>query len=187
MVFLNRFDFTPAFLAGGGDAFDGHLGGGEGRHVGHAVFEGGFADGGTIGQRIAAGAGGVDHQLNLFVHDEVEDIRAAFADFGHGFALNAEGIKEALGAGGGVELESEIDEGFERLRGLFVLDGEVVTPALQGSILGGITRMSCIEILKSWGMNVSERRISIDELSKAYDEGRLLEAFGSGTAAVASE
>lgn len=68
----------------------------------------------------------------------------------------------------------------------FVLDGEVVTPALQGSILGGITRMSCIEILKSWGLNVSERRISIDELSKAYDEGRLLEAFGSGTAAVIS-
>lgn len=68
----------------------------------------------------------------------------------------------------------------------FALDDEVVTPALQGSILGGITRMSCIEILKSWGLNVSERRISIDELSKAYDEGRLLEAFGSGTAAVIS-
>ena len=68
----------------------------------------------------------------------------------------------------------------------FVLDGEVVTPALQGSILGGITRMSCIEILKSWGLNVSERRISIDEIAQAYDEGRLLEAFGSGTAAVIS-
>lgn len=68
----------------------------------------------------------------------------------------------------------------------FVLDGEVVTPNLQGSILGGITRMSCLEILKSWGLNVSERRISIDELAQAYDEGRLLEAFGSGTAAVIS-
>lgn len=68
----------------------------------------------------------------------------------------------------------------------FVLDGEVVTPELQGSILSGITRMSCLEILRSWGLNVSERRISIDELSKAYDEGRLLEAFGSGTAAVIS-
>ena len=68
----------------------------------------------------------------------------------------------------------------------FVLDGEVVTPDLQGSILGGITRMSCLEILRSWGLNVSERRISIDELSQAYDEGRLLEAFGSGTAAVIS-
>lgn len=68
----------------------------------------------------------------------------------------------------------------------FVLDGEVVTPNLQGSILGGITRMSCLEILRSWGLNVSERRISIDELAQAYDEGRLLEAFGSGTAAVIS-
>ena len=68
----------------------------------------------------------------------------------------------------------------------FVLDGEVVTPDLQGSILGGITRMSCLEILRSWGLNVSERRISIDEIAQAYDEGRLLEAFGSGTAAVIS-
>ncbi len=68
----------------------------------------------------------------------------------------------------------------------FVLDGEVVTPALQGSILGGITRMSCLEVLRSWGLNVSERRISIDELAEAYDKGKLLEAFGSGTAAVIS-
>lgn len=69
----------------------------------------------------------------------------------------------------------------------FVLDGEVVTPSLEtGSILGGITRMSCIEILKDWGCNVSERRISVEELVQAYDEGRLLEAFGSGTAAVIS-
>ncbi len=69
----------------------------------------------------------------------------------------------------------------------FVLDGEVVTPSLDtGSILGGITRMSCVEMLKDWGYNVSERRISVEELEKAYDEGRLLEAFGSGTAAVIS-
>ena len=68
----------------------------------------------------------------------------------------------------------------------FVFDGEVVTPALQGSILGGITRMSCVELLKSWGLNVSERRVSIEEIAKAYDEGKLLEAFGSGTAAVIS-
>ena len=69
----------------------------------------------------------------------------------------------------------------------FVLDREVVTPSPQtGSILSGITRMSCVDILKDWGYNVSERRISVDELVKAYDEGRLLEAFGSGTAAVIS-
>ncbi|MEG2395440.1 MAG: branched-chain amino acid aminotransferase [Oscillospiraceae bacterium] len=69
----------------------------------------------------------------------------------------------------------------------FVLDGEVVTPSLStGSILSGVTRMSCIDILKDWGYNVSERRISIDELAKAYDDGKLIEAFGSGTAAVIS-
>lgn len=68
----------------------------------------------------------------------------------------------------------------------FKIDDEIVTPALQGSILSGITRMSSIEIMKSWGLNVSERRISIDELAQAAKEGRLKEAFGTGTAAVIS-
>ena len=68
----------------------------------------------------------------------------------------------------------------------FVIDDEVITPELQGSILGGVTRMSCIEMLRSWGLKVSERKISIDEVAKASDEGRLKEAFGSGTAAVIS-
>ena len=68
----------------------------------------------------------------------------------------------------------------------FKIDDEIVTPGLQGSILSGITRMSSIEILKAWGMKVSERKISIDELAKAADEGRLKEAFGTGTAAVIS-
>ena len=68
----------------------------------------------------------------------------------------------------------------------FVLKDEIVTPALQGSILSGITRMSCIEMLKSWGLNVNERRISIDELVEAQKNGELIEAFGSGTAAVIS-
>ena len=68
----------------------------------------------------------------------------------------------------------------------FMIDDEIVTPALQGSILSGITRMSAIEILRSWGMKVSERRISIEEVAKAAEEGRLKEAFGTGTAAVIS-
>lgn len=68
----------------------------------------------------------------------------------------------------------------------FVIDGEVITPALQGSILGGVTRMSCIDILRSWGMKVTERRISIEEVAEAADKGMLDEAFGSGTAAVIS-
>lgn len=68
----------------------------------------------------------------------------------------------------------------------FVIDDEVVTPALTGSILSGITRMSCIEILKSWGLKVTERKISIDEVIEASKTGRLKESFGSGTAAVVS-
>ena len=57
---------------------------------------------------------------------------------------------------------------------------------LTGSILPGITRKSCIELLKSWGYQVSERRLSVDELLQAGKDGRLKEAFGSGTAAVIS-
>ena len=68
----------------------------------------------------------------------------------------------------------------------FVIDGVVVTPALVGSILPGITRRSVIEVLKAHNMPVEERRISMDEIEKAYDEGRLNESFGSGTAAVIS-
>lgn len=68
----------------------------------------------------------------------------------------------------------------------FVIDDEVITPELRGSILSGVTRMSCIYILRSWGMKVSERRLSIQEVAKAAEEGRLKEAFGSGTAAVIS-
>ena len=68
----------------------------------------------------------------------------------------------------------------------FVLEGEVVTPELHGSILSGITRKSALELLRDWGVNVSERRISIQELDEANDKGKVLEAFGTGTAAVIS-
>ena len=69
---------------------------------------------------------------------------------------------------------------------MFKIDGEIVTPALTGSILPGITRKSCIEVLKSQGYNVSERLLSVDELISACKEGRLEEAWGTGTAAVVS-
>lgn len=68
----------------------------------------------------------------------------------------------------------------------FKIDGEIITPALQGSILPGITRMSALELLRSWGMKVTERRISIQELAEASKQGKLEEAFGTGTAAVIS-
>lgn len=69
---------------------------------------------------------------------------------------------------------------------MFKIDGTVITPALEGSILGGITRDSSLALLKHWGVPVEERRISIQELYEAHEQGRLEEAFGTGTAAVIS-
>lgn len=69
----------------------------------------------------------------------------------------------------------------------FVIDGEVITPTLEtGSILPGVTRASCIDLLRSWGYKVTERRLAVDEVIKAHKEGKLDEAFGTGTAAVIS-
>ena len=68
----------------------------------------------------------------------------------------------------------------------FKIDGEIITPALHGSILSGITRKSALELCKSWGMKVSEKRITIQEVAEAYDNGKLEEVFGTGTAAVIS-
>ncbi|CDZ75351.1 putative branched-chain-amino-acid aminotransferase [Peptoniphilus sp. ING2-D1G] len=68
----------------------------------------------------------------------------------------------------------------------FVVNNKIITPALNGSILPGITRKSIIELLKIKEMDVEEKRISIDELVEAYDKGQLTEVFGTGTAAVIS-
>ena len=69
---------------------------------------------------------------------------------------------------------------------MFKINGEIVTPALSGSILPGITRKSIIEVLKDKGYTVSERLLSIDELTAAMADGTLEEAWGCGTAAVVS-
>ena len=69
---------------------------------------------------------------------------------------------------------------------MFKIGGEIVTPKLTGSILPGVTRKSCIEILKKEGYKVSERLLSVDELAAAMKDGTLEEAWGCGTAAVVS-
>jgi branched-chain amino acid aminotransferase len=68
----------------------------------------------------------------------------------------------------------------------FVIGDEVITAPLDGSILPGITRDSVIHILKKWGLPVSERKLTIDEVVGAAETGALKEAFGAGTAAVIS-
>ena len=68
----------------------------------------------------------------------------------------------------------------------FVMDGEIVTPALNGSILPGITRKSVLQLAQHWGIKTHERRISIDEALKGIQSGQVSEVFGAGTAAVIS-
>jgi branched-chain amino acid aminotransferase len=68
----------------------------------------------------------------------------------------------------------------------FVINNQLITPELTGSILPGITRDSVLQLAKTWGMPVSERKISIDEVFAAHAGGNLQEIFGTGTAAVIS-
>lgn len=69
---------------------------------------------------------------------------------------------------------------------MFKINGKIITPALTGSVLPGITRKSCIELLKGWGYEIEEREFTVDELIKAAEDGTLEEAWGTGTAAVIS-
>ena len=69
---------------------------------------------------------------------------------------------------------------------MFKINGKIITPALTGSVLPGITRKSCVELLKDWGYEVEERLFSVDELFAAVENGELEEAWGTGTAAVVS-
>lgn len=68
----------------------------------------------------------------------------------------------------------------------FKINGAILTPALTGSILQGVTRQSCIELCREWGYTVNERKISVEELFVAAKEGTLEEIWGTGTAAVIS-
>ena len=68
----------------------------------------------------------------------------------------------------------------------FKINGTVVTPALNGSILPGVTRDSAIQLCKMWGIPVEERQISVDEVIKTAESGEMEECFGTGTAAVVS-
>lgn len=114
-----------------------------------------------------------------------------FTKAGANYAISLKGQEEAEEQG---YVQTLWLDGIERkyieevgsMNVFFILGDEVVTPALVGSILGGITRMSIIELLRSKGYTVNERRVSVDELVEAYKQGKLKEAFGTGTAAVIS-
>jgi branched-chain amino acid aminotransferase len=63
---------------------------------------------------------------------------------------------------------------------------EVITPPLQGTILPGVTRDSVLALMRKWGLRVSERQLSIDDVVHADKRGSLKEVWGTGTAAVIS-
>nr|WP_213818608.1 branched-chain amino acid aminotransferase [Garciella nitratireducens] len=68
----------------------------------------------------------------------------------------------------------------------FIVDGVAYTSPLQGSILAGITRNTTITLLKEMGIQVREERFTVDQLFQWHEEGKLEEAFATGTAAVIS-
>ena len=127
---------------------------------------------------------------------EKDDVRAVrggtgFAKCGGNYAAanrageNAEkkGYTQVLWLDG---VERKYIEEVGAMNVMFKINGEIITPALTGSILPGITRKSCIEVLTNAGFTVTERLLSIDELIEAMESGALEEAWGCGTAAVVS-
>lgn len=94
-----------------------------------------------------------------------------------------EGFAQVLWLDG---LEHKYIEEVGSMNVFFKINGEIVTPELNGSILEGVTRNTTIQLLEYWGYRVTERQISMDDLYEAHQKGMLEEAFGTGTAAVIS-
>ena len=133
--------------------------------------------------------------VKIFVENEyVRAVRGGtgFAKVGGNYACSLIGQKKAEEMGysqvlwlDGIE-HKYIDE-VGAMNVFFVIDGKVITPALEeGNILPGVTRMSSIQLLRDMGYTVEERKLSLAEVEAAYAEGKLDEAFGTGTAAVVS-
>ena len=128
---------------------------------------------------------------------ETEDVRAVrggtgYAKCGGNYAAaNRAGVRaEKLGFSQVLWLdgvERKYIEEVGSMNVMFKIAGTVVTPKLTGSVLPGITRMSCIELLEKWGYKVDcESRLPIADVIRAGKEGKLEEVFGTGTAAVIS-
>jgi branched-chain amino acid aminotransferase len=127
---------------------------------------------------------------------EGEDVRAVKGGTGHikcggnyaastraGDKAEKQGYSQVLWLDG---VERKYIEEVGAMNVMFRIGDEIVTPELSGSILPGITRKSCLDVLRNEGYKVSERKISVDELLEAMKSGTLKEAWGCGTAAVVS-
>lgn len=132
--------------------------------------------------------------VKIFVEDEL--VRAVkggtgFTKCGGNYAASilAQDKAEKMGYSQVLWLDGQYHKYVEEvgtMNVMFLIDGKVVTGALDGSLLPGVTRDSILNILRAWNIPVEERELSIDELMEAGRTGKLQEAWGTGTAAVIS-
>lgn len=130
------------------------------------------------------------------IYVEEHFVRAVVGGVGHvktagnyAASLKAQEIAEANGYAQILWLDAKENKYVEEVGSMnifFKINGEVVTPKLNGSILNGVTRDSVIQLLQYWNVPVREEKISIEEIFAAHERGELEEVFGSGTAAVIS-
>ena len=130
------------------------------------------------------------------IYVENEDVRAVRGGTGYtkcggnyaasiraGERAEAQGYAQVLWLDG---VERKYIEEVGSMNVMFKVDGKIITPKLTGSVLPGITRRSCIQLIRDWGLEVEERLITAQELFDAAKSGKLEEAWGTGTAAVVS-
>lgn len=132
--------------------------------------------------------------VNIMIEDE--DVRAVrggtgYAKCGGNYAASNRAAEKAEQKGFSQVLwldgvERKYIEEVGAMNVMFKINGKIITPALSGSILPGITRKSCIELLKSEGYDVNEVKLSLEDLVNAMKTDKLEEAWGCGTAAVVS-
>ncbi|MBR0575199.1 branched-chain amino acid aminotransferase [Proteiniclasticum sp. BAD-10] len=125
---------------------------------------------------------------------ESEDVRAVRGGTGYakcggnygasiraGVKATRQGFSQVLWLDG---VERKYIEEVGAMNIMFKIEGKIHTPALNGSVLPGVTRKSSIELLRAWGYEVVERQISVEEILEAARDGKLEEVWGTGTAAV---
>lgn len=132
----------------------------------------------------------------LKVWVESEQTRAAAGGIGSvktagNYARSMQAGRNAAEKGFSVPLWLDAKEGkyieeYSTMNAFFVIDGKIVTPRAGGTILEGITRDSMLTLLRDAGYDVEERPVAISEVMEAGKAGKLEEAFGAGTAAVAA-
>lgn len=125
----------------------------------------------------------VEHQYFRAVHGGVGYVKAAG---NYGRSLYPTRLAQEKGFQQVIWTDAETHQYVEEsgtMNLMFVIDGKLLTPALSDTILDGITRRSVLAIAREWGLPVEERKISIEEIVEAHKNGKLQEAFGTGTAA----